>query len=122
MRGEGGSGSVGGQAGDLYLRVKVTPDPRFERKGDDLHTTAPVDLYTAILGGEVGVPTLSGEVKLKIPAGAQNEQTFRLRGKGMPKLNKRDQHGDLYAKLNVRLPTKLTAKQREHFEALRRLG
>jgi curved DNA-binding protein len=122
MRGEGASGSVGGQAGDLYLRVKVTPDPRFERRGDNLHTTAPVDLYTAVLGGEVGVPTLSGEVKLKIPAGSQNGQTFRLRGKGMPKLNKKKQHGDLYAKLNVRLPTKLTAKQREHFETLQRLG
>jgi curved DNA-binding protein len=122
MRGEGGSGSVGGQAGDLYLRVKVTPDPRFERKGDNLYTTAPLDLYTAVLGGEVRVPTLAGEVKLKIPAGSQNGQTFRLRSKGMPKLNKKGQHGDLYAKLKVRLPTKLTAEQREHFEALQRLG
>lgn len=120
MRGEGGSGS--GQAGDLYLRVKVSLDPRFERKGDDLFTNVPVDLYSAVLGGEVRVPTLTGEVKLKIPAGSQNGQKFRLRGKGMPKLKKKDQFGDLYATLDVRLPKKLSDKQREHFEALRDLG
>ncbi|MBN1994607.1 MAG: DnaJ domain-containing protein [Anaerolineae bacterium] len=122
MRGEGGGSRSGGQTGDLYLRVKVAPDPRFERKGDELHTTVPVDLYTAVLGGETRVPTLSGEVNLKIPAGSQNGQTFRLRGRGMPKLNKKDQHGDLYARLDVRLPTKLTAEQRKQFETLRKLG
>jgi curved DNA-binding protein len=119
MRGEGGSK---GQAGDLYLRVKVLPDQRFERQGDDLCTTVPIDLYSVVLGGEVLVPTLSGEVKLKIPAGSQNGQKFRLRGKGMPKLKKKDQFGDLYARLEVQLPRKLSAKQREHFEALRDLG
>jgi curved DNA-binding protein len=122
IRGEGGSGVAGGEAGHLYLRVKVASDPRFERREDDLHTTVRVDLYTAILGGEVPVPTLSGEVKLKIPAGSQNGQTFRLRGKGMPKLNKPNEYGDLYARIEVRLPTDLTPEQREHFEALRQLG
>ncbi len=122
VRGEGGDGVAGGQAGDLYLKVKVAPDPRFERKGDDLYVTIPVDLYTAVLGGEVRVPTLAGDVKLKIPAGSQNGQIFRLRGKGMPKLRKPTQHGDLYARLNVRLPTKLTPEQRKLFEQLRRLG
>jgi curved DNA-binding protein len=122
MRGEGGPGVAGGEAGHLYLKVKVEPDSRFERKGDDLYTTVPVDLYTAVLGGEVQVPTLSGQVKLKIPAGSQNGQSFRLRGKGMPKLNKPNQYGDLYARLNVRLPSTLTPEQREHFEALRRLS
>jgi curved DNA-binding protein len=68
------------------------------------------------------VPTLSGEVNLKIPAGAQNGQTFRLRGKGMPKLRKSNEHGDLYAQLEVRLPTKLNPKQRELFEQLRKLA
>jgi curved DNA-binding protein len=121
MRGAGENGGGVAQAGDLYLKIRVAPDPRFERKGDDLHTTVPVDLYTAVLGGEVSVPTLSGEVKLKIPAGSQNGQKFRLRGKGMPKLRKSDQHGDLYAKLEVRLPTKLTAKEKELFEQLRKL-
>jgi len=121
MRGAGSGGAGGGQAGDLYLKVKVTPDPRFERKGDNLHVTVPVDLYTAVLGGEVRVPTLSGDVNLKIPAGSQNGQSFRLRGKGMPKLRKSNEHGDLYARLEVRLPTKLSPKQRELFEQLRKL-
>jgi curved DNA-binding protein len=122
MRGKGGAGRAGGQPGDLYLKVKVASDPRFERKEDDLHTAAPVDLYTAVLGGEVRIPTLSGEVTLKIPAGSQNGQIFRLRGKGMPKLNKPDEYGDLYARLDVRLPTKLSPQQHELFEQLRKLG
>jgi curved DNA-binding protein len=119
MRGEGQSSFYGGEAGDLYLKVNVAPDPRFERKEDDLHTTVPVDLYTAVLGGEVRVPTLSGEVTLKIPACSQNGQTFRLRGKGMSKLNRINEYGDLYAKLEVRLPTDLTPEQRKLFEQLR---
>jgi curved DNA-binding protein len=122
VRGEGGSGSGGGQAGHLYLKIKITPDPRFERKGDDLYSTVAVDLYTAVLGGQTRVQTLAGPVDLKIPAGSQNGQTIRLRGKGMPKLRKSDQYGDLYARLDVRLPTKLTDKQRELFEQLRRLS
>lgn len=121
MRGEGGTGTSSGQAGDLYLRVKVAPDPRFERKGDRLNVAVPTDLYTAVLGGEVHVPTLTGDVKLKIPAGSQNGRVFRLRGKGMPKLRKPSEYGDLYARLDVRLPTNLTVKQRELFEKLREL-
>jgi curved DNA-binding protein len=122
MRGEGQSGFYGGEAGDLYLKVKVAADPRFERKEDDLYTTVPVDLYTTILGGEIRVPTLSGEVTLKIPAGSQNGQSFRLRSKGMPKLHRTDEYGDLYAKLDVRLPTSLNAEQRDLFEQLRKLS
>jgi len=122
MRGEGSSGQAGGAAGDLYLKVKVAGDARFERKGDDLYTSVPVDLYSALLGGEVTVATLGGEVKLKIPGGSQNGQTFRLRGKGMPKLNRKQEAGDLYAKIEVRLPTKLTAEQRELVEKMQRLG
>jgi curved DNA-binding protein len=121
VRGEGSSGVAGGQAGDLYLRVEVADDPRFERKGDDLHATVQTDLYTAVLGGEVRVPTLAGDVKLKIPAGSQNGQVFRLRGKGMPRLRRTSEHGDLYARLDVRLPTKLTPEQRRLFEQLRQL-
>lgn len=120
MRGEGGAGMGGGQAGDLYLQVEVLPDARFERQEDDLHVTVPVDLYTAVLGGEVRAPTLAGGVNLKIPAGSQNGQSLRLRGKGMPKLGKTGQFGDLYVRLNVRLPAQLTPKQRELFEQLRR--
>ena len=122
MAGEGGPGAAGGQPGDLYLRVRVAPHPRFERRGDDLHTTVPVDLYTAVLGGKVRVETLAGPVMLTIPPGTQNGQTFRLRGKGMPKLRQKGQYGDLYARVEVRLPTRLTPRQRELFEELRRLS
>jgi curved DNA-binding protein len=118
LRGEGGEGMGGAQAGDIYLRVAVLPDPRFERMGDELHTTVAVDLYTAVLGGEVEVPTLGGMVRLTIPEGTQNGRTFRLRGKGMPRLRQPKQHGDLYAKVEVRLPTRLTSRQRELFEEL----
>jgi curved DNA-binding protein len=121
MRGEGQNSVYGGSAGDLYLKVKVAADPRFERLGDDLHTTVPVDLYTAVLGGQVRVPTLAGDVNLKIPAGSQNGQSVRLRGKGMPKLRTSDQHGDLFARLEVRLPKDLSAEQRQLFEQLRDL-
>jgi curved DNA-binding protein len=120
MSGEGAAGAAGGPAGDLYLRVSVMPDPRYERKDDDLHITVPVDLYTMVLGGEVHVPTMTGDVVLSIPAGTQNGRTFRLRGKGMPRLRHSDQHGDLYAKVEVELPTRLTSQQRELFEELRK--
>ncbi len=122
LAGKGAPGIAGGPAGDIYLRVKVLPHPRFERKGDDLYTTVPVDLYTAVLGGEVRVPTLEGDVLLKIPATTQNGRVFRLRGKGMPRLRKPDERGDLLAKVEVQLPTHLTAEQRRLFEELRRIS
>lgn len=122
MRGEGGSGTTEGQAGDLYIKVNVAPDDRFERKGDDLYVTVPVDLYTVVLGGEARVPTLAGDVSLKIPAGSQNGQSFRLRGKGMPKLRHPTEYGDLFARLEVRLPTQLTSEQRELFEQLSQMA
>jgi curved DNA-binding protein len=121
MSGHGGQGVGGGQAGDLYLRVRVLPDPRFERKEADLHTTVLADLYTLVLGGEVRVPTMTGEVVLTIPAGTQSGRTFRLRGKGMPRLRQPDQKGDIYAKIEVRLPSRLTPEQQELFEKLRKL-
>jgi curved DNA-binding protein len=119
MSGEGGAGAAGGPAGDLYLRVNVMPDPRFERRENDLYTTVTTDLYTLVLGGEVQVPTLSGQVVLTVPAGTQNGRTFRLRGKGMPDLRQPERHGDLYAQMEVRLPTRLSDRERELFEELR---
>jgi curved DNA-binding protein len=121
VRGEGNPGFGGGPAGDLYLKMKVSPDPRFERKGDNLHVDTPVDLYTAVLGGEVRVPTMNGDINLKIPAGSQNGQKLRLRGKGMPKLRKSSEQGDMYVKLDVRLPKNISNEQRELFEQLRQL-
>ena len=122
IAGAGGPGYRGGPRGDLYLVVNVIPDPRFRREGDDLHTEVPVDLYTAILGGEVAVPLPNGRtVMLRIPPETQNGRTFRLRGKGMPHLNRPDLRGDLYATVKVQLPQHLTPKERELFEELRRL-
>jgi curved DNA-binding protein len=118
LRGEGGEGLGGAQAGDIYLRVVLLPDPRFERKGDDLYTTVPVELTTAVLGGQVEVPTVDGKVRLTIPEGTQNGRLFRLRGKGMPRLRQPSEHGDLYARVEVQLPTRLTTRQRELFEEL----
>jgi len=119
--GEGGRGP-GGRRGDLYLRVRIAPDPAFERKGDDLATTVRVPLTTAVLGGEAEVPTLDGPVGIKIPAGTPAGQVFRLRGHGLPRLEARGARGDLLATLAVELPRKLSAKQQQLFEDLRRSG
>jgi curved DNA-binding protein len=116
--GEGTPGTRGASAGDLYLRVQIAAHPTFEREEDDLHCEIPVDLYTAILGGEVNVPTLKGQLALKIPAETQAGRTFRLAGQGMPRLNEPNAFGDLYAKVRVALPERLTAVERELFEKL----
>jgi curved DNA-binding protein len=122
VAGEGEQGSEGAQAGDLYLRIRVAPHPQFERKGKDLYTHVRIPLTTAVLGGEVEVKTIGGKaLRLKIPPTTQNGQVFRLKGHGMPAIGKPDDRGDLYATVNVDLPTQLTSEQREHFEALRRL-
>lgn len=121
MSGEGEAGAAGAPAGDLYLRIDVLPDPRFERRGEDLYTTVRSDLYRMVLGGEVRVPTPTGEVVLTIPPGTQNGRTFRLRGQGMPRLRQPEQRGNLYAQIEVDLPTRLTPQQRELFEELRKL-
>jgi curved DNA-binding protein len=106
------------QAGDLYLTVEVAPDPRFERKGDDLYANLAVDLSTAVLGGEAKVVTPVGEVVLTIPPGSQPDQTFRLKGRGMPRLRKSKDHGDLYARLKIEIPRELSAREKELFQEL----
>jgi curved DNA-binding protein len=111
----------GVDGGDVYLRVKVLDDPRFTREGNDLRAKVPLDLYTALLGGEVQVPTMDGAVALKIPAGTQNGRTFRLRGLGTPDVKNPDQRGDLFAVMEVTLPTDLSAEERRLFEELRKL-
>jgi len=122
ISGEGEQGSGGGQSGDLYLRVRLAPHPRFERKGRDLYTHVAVPLTTVVLGGDVEVPTLSGRtLRLKIPPNTQNGQVFRLKGHGMPVTGKSGEHGDLYATVDVELPKTLTPEQRKHFEALKEL-
>jgi curved DNA-binding protein len=107
-----------GQKGDLYLVIQVADDPRFERKGNDLHTEVTIDVYTAILGGEVTVPTLSGNIVLTIPPGTQPGKTFRISGRGMPHLRAPDKRGDLYIRVNVKIPRDLTPRQKELFEEI----
>jgi len=120
--GEGEQGTNGGQSGDLYLRIRQTPHSRFERKGRDLYTKVQIPLTTAVLGGEAEVPTLAGKtLRLKIPPTTQMGQTFRLKGHGMPVTGRPDEHGDLYATVDVQLPRELTADQRKHFEELQKL-
>jgi curved DNA-binding protein len=106
---------------DLYLVVNVTPDSQFERKRDDLYTEVGVDLYTAVLGGNVKVPTLSGNVVLTVPPGTQPGQKFRLSGRGMPLIKNPTRHGDLYVVAKVQIPRSLTEKERQLFEELSRL-
>ena len=101
---------------DLYLIVNVGEDNRYERRGNDLHTSATVDIFTAILGGEADVETLDGKIKLNIPAGTQPEQVFRLAGRGMPYVKNTKEKGDLYVKLKVQIPKYLSSKQRELLE------
>ncbi|NJC95367.1 MAG: molecular chaperone DnaJ [Anaerolineales bacterium] len=106
---------------DLYLIVDVKDDPRFERRGNDLHTTATVDVFTAILGGEADVETMEGRVKLNVPAGTQPEQVFRLAGRGMPHVKNSKEKGDLFVKLKVQIPRYLSPKQRELLEEVSKI-
>jgi len=123
VSGEGEQGSGGAKSGDLYLRIHVNPDSRFERKGQDLHVKAGVPVTTAVLGGEAEVPNLGGKpLRLKIPAGTQNGQVFRLKGHGMPVVGKPGEHGDLYATVEAELPRDLTPEERSHYEALAKLA
>lgn len=114
MRGAAGQG-------DIVLAVEVLPDARFTREGDHLRTPVPVDLYTALLGGEVQVHAPDKTVALRIPAETQNGKTFRLRGLGMPNLKNPKERGDLLAVVEVQLPTNLNDRERQLFEQLRNL-
>jgi DnaJ-class molecular chaperone len=123
VSGEGEQGVGGGQAGHLYLRVRLKPHPTFELKDRDLHVRVAVPVTTAVLGGEADVQTLSGKpARLRIPPQTQNGQVFRLKGYGMPVVGKPDDKGDLYARVDVQLPTQLSVEEKEHYEALRRLS
>jgi DnaJ-class molecular chaperone len=120
IAGEGGPDRGNGSKGDLYLVVRILPHKLFERKGDDLYTEVPVRLATAMLGGEVTVPSLDGNLSLKIPPETQNSRIFRLAGKGMPGLGDSGR-GNMFAKVRVVLPTDLNDEERKLFESLRSL-
>ena len=115
-----GSPGYGGRNGDLYLVVSVKPHQVFERKGDNLHVEITVPLVVVVLGGEVQVPTFKGKLALKMPPETQNGRVFRLKGQGMPHLGNAN-YGDLFARVNVVLPTKLSSQERELFEQLGKL-
>lgn len=118
LAGEGAAGA-NGKRGDLYLRLKLRPDPRYERQGDDLYTEVDIDYLTAILGGEVSAPTPHGAVQMKVPPGTQSGTRFRLAGKGLP-LGK-GKIGDLYVRARITVPKRLSPRERELLEALQRL-
>ena len=113
-----GEKAQGGKAGNLYITINVSPHPDYERKGNDLYMNMPVDLFTALLGGKMEIQTLSGRINMKIPEGTQNGRQFRLKGKGMPVYGT-SSHGDLYVKIQVKLPDKLTPEQKELVMKLR---
>ena len=117
VAGEGAPGARG-EAGDLYLNVTVQDDARFTREGDDLYVDTAVDLYTAVLGGQVEVPTLTGRVTLRVNPGTQPGQLIRLSGKGMPRLREAETYGDLYVRIHVDIPRNLNDQERELFERL----
>lgn len=118
LAGQGSAGTANGPVGDLYLEIQVMPHPQFERDGDDLRVTIPVDFYTAVTGGTVRVPTLDGAVQLKIPPRTQADRIFRLKGKGMPRLEKPTTRGDLYAQVKLVLPDALSEQEIETLQSL----
>jgi len=119
LKGHGSPGYNGGPNGDLYITFNIPADPDFERIGDDLKTKVSIDLYTAVLGGDVKVNTLTGNVNLKVKPETQNGMTVRLKGKGFPVYKKEGQFGDLFVTYEVKLPTNLTDQQKQLFEQLK---
>lgn len=111
LAGRGEPGQKGGTAGDLYLIIKVLPNEIFERDGDDLHMDVPVDFYTAIVGGEIRIPTMERPLTLTIPPRTNASQTFRIRGKGMPYLREPSKRGDMFARVKLVLPDSLTEQE-----------
>lgn len=122
LTGQGGEGANGGPAGDLYITFIIDNNTRFKREGDDLYTTVPLDLYTALLGGEVIVDTLNGKVKLKVQEGTQNGSKIRLRGKGFPVYKQDGVFGDLIITYNITIPTNLTDKQKDLLRQIQTLS
>lgn len=118
LKGQGSPGANGGPAGDLFITFNITEDPVFKRLNDDLYVTKDIDLYTAVLGGETTVDTLSGKVKLKIAAGTQNGTKVRLKGKGFPVYKKDGEFGNLFVTYNIKIPTNLNPAQKALFEQL----
>jgi len=121
LKGHGGAGVNSGPNGDLYITFSIMNNTQFRRDGNDLYATIDIDLYTALLGGEITINTLSGKVKLKVSPETQNGIKIRLKGKGFPVYKSEGNFGDLFVTYNVKLPTHLTEKQKELFTELSKL-
>lgn len=118
IAGHGGQGVNGGPNGDLYITFSIAEDPRFKRQGNDLYSTVKLDLFTAVLGGEITTETLNGKVKVKVKPETQNGTKIKLKGKGFPVYKKDGESGDLYITYDIQIPTNLTEKQTELFKQL----
>lgn len=121
LKGYGAPGVNGGPAGDLFITFTITPHPVFKRLGNDLYMNAAIDLYTALLGGETTIDTLSGKLKLTVNPETQNGTKIRLKGKGFPVYKKEGEFGNLYVTYTIQLPANLTEKQKELFTQLKNL-
>ncbi len=121
IKGYGGEGLSGGPNGDLYITFMIQNDTDFIREGNDLHTKVTIDLYTAVLGGEITVPTMDGKVKIKLGAGTQNDTKVRLKGKGFPVYKQEGKYGDLYVTYKVQIPQNISEKEKELFKQLAEL-
>ncbi len=118
IAGHGGPGVNGGPNGDLYITFQIGHHPTFKRLGDNLYATVDLDLYTAVLGGEITINILDGQVKLKVKPETQNGSKVKLKGKGFPLYKKEGQFGDLITTWNIKIPTNLTVKQKQLFAEL----
>jgi len=121
IRGHGGKGINGGPNGDLYIQFSIVNHSKFKRDKDNLHLTVDLDLYKAMIGGEITLNTFEGKVKLKIKPETQNGTKVKLKAKGFPKYKKEGEFGDLYVTYNIKTPTNLTEKEKELFKALKKL-
>jgi molecular chaperone DnaJ len=121
FKGKGDAGKKGGRAGDLYLRIHIKPHPTFIRKGDDLYTTVPISFTQAVLGGEIEIPTLEKNILLRIPAGTESGKIFRIARFGIPHFSGPGR-GDLYVKIRIKTPKRLTKKQKELLKKLKEEG
>ena len=119
LRGYGEPGKGDAPDGDLYITFRIKEDPTFKRIGNDLYTTTTIDLYTAVLGGEIILDTLNGKVKVKIKAGTQNNSKIRLKEKGFPIYKQSGKYGDLILCIQISIPTLLTERQKELFKQIK---
>jgi len=122
LKGYGEPGVNGGPAGDLYIRFDILDDPNFKRTGNDLYTTATIDLYTAVLGGETIIDEFGGKVKLKVALSTQNGTKVRLKGKGFPVYKQEGKFGDLYVTFHIKIPKDLTERQKALFTELSKIS